>query len=128
MAASALVMAILGLIASFLPQEVLAQAGEQSTGLLPFVVQIIGALYLGFAMMNWMAKDSLLGGIYNRPVAMGNFLHFTVGALALGKGAVAMSFTTPLVASSILYAIFAIAFAAVFFTSPVKRTDAPAAG
>ena len=128
MIASALVLGLLGLIASFLPHEVLAYAGEVSTGLLPFLVQIIGALYLGFAMMNWTAKDSLIGGIYNRPVAFGNFMHFVVGAIALGKGAVALSFTTPLVLAAILYAIFAIAFAIVFFTSPVKRTDAtPAA-
>ena len=127
MGASALVMAVLGLIASFLPQEVLAHAGEQSTGLVPFIVQVTGALYLGFAMTNWMAKDSLIGGIYNRPVAVGNFIHFTVGAIALTKGAVAMSFTTPLVVAAILYAIFAIAFAAVFFMSPVKRSDAPGA-
>jgi hypothetical protein len=24
------------------------------------------ALYVGFAMVNWMAKGNLLGGIYNR--------------------------------------------------------------
>ena len=110
MIASALVLGLLGLIASFLPHEVLAYAGEVSTGLLPFLVQIIGALYLGFAMMNWTASCA-------EQVAM-----------ALGKGAVALSFTTPLVLAAILYAIFAIAFAIVFFTSPVKRTDAtPAA-
>ena len=32
-----------------------------------------------------MAKESLIGGIYNRPIAIGNFMHFAVGAMALIK-------------------------------------------
>lgn len=123
LAASAVVMGLLGAGASFAPHETLAFAGEQSTGLLPLVVQVIGALYLGFAMTNWMAKDSLIGGIYNRPLALGNFVHFTVGAFALGKGAAAASFDTTTVGFAALYAVFAIAFALLFFTSPVKRSD-----
>jgi hypothetical protein len=34
-------------------------------------------------MLNWMARANRIGGIYSRPVAMGNFLHFTMGALVL---------------------------------------------
>lgn len=123
MGASAVVMGLLGAGASFAPHETLAFAGEPSNGLLPLVVQITGALYIGFAMMNWMAKDSLIGGIYNRPLAIGNFVHFTVAGIALGKAAVVASFNTTVVVFAVLYALFAIAFAMLFFTSPVKRSD-----
>ena len=50
-----------------------------------FGAQACGVLYLGFAILNWMAKDDLIGGIYSRPVAMGNFLHFFTIAMALVK-------------------------------------------
>ena len=66
-------------------------------------------------MVNWMAKDSLIGGIYNRPVALGNTLHFLMGALALGKGR--------LFAMALIYGIFAAAFLWVLFTSPVQRDN-----
>ncbi|MFB9863507.1 hypothetical protein [Rufibacter immobilis] len=85
MLASAALMAGLGLIASFLPHELLQQLGEETTGIMPVLVQVLGALYLGFAILNWMAKGILIGGIYARPVALGNFMHFLVGALALLK-------------------------------------------
>ena len=40
---------------------------------------------LGFGMMNWMARDALFGGIYNKPMTIGNFMHFGIGALGLVK-------------------------------------------
>ena len=122
--ASALVMGILGMSATFLPQEILQYIGAPAAGALPSIIQIIGALYLSFAMQNWMAKDSLIGGIYNRPVAMGNLLHFTMGALALGKTAVAGHAPNAILPFAIGYALFAVAFAVVFFTSPVRPVAA----
>src|SRR5687767_3301513 len=93
MGASALVMGALGLSATFLPQEIAAYV-TASPGALPLLIQVLGALYFAFAMLNWSAKDSLLGGIYNRPVALGNLVHFVIGALALAKGAFANPFDT----------------------------------
>ena len=117
MAASALFMAFLGIAATFAPHELLAWLGTAATPALALLIQLLGALYLGFAMVNWSARQSLIGGIYNRPVALGNLLHFLAGALALLKGAGAG--TAPLLALTVLYAIFALAFAWLMFTSPV---------
>lgn len=118
MTASALVMGALGLAATFLPQEIAAYLGASAT--LPLLIQVVGALYVGFAMLNWTAKDGLIGGIYNRPIAIGNLVHFVIAALALAKGAFANPATPMLLPFAIGYAIFAIAFAWIFFTSPVK--------
>ena len=84
------------------------------------LVQVTGALYLGFAFLNWMARGVLIGGIYSRPVALGNFLHFAVVAATLLK---AMThFDLPVVyALSAAYTMFAAWFAVVLFTSPVAR-------
>jgi len=120
MAASSLFMAVAGICATFLPQEIAARLGESSSSTLPLGIQVLSALYLGFAGLNWFAKDSLIGGIYNRPVAMGNLLHFTVGALALVKALFVTPPTAALMSIAAIYAVFAVAFALIFFTSPVK--------
>ena len=82
---SSLLMAIGGVLLQFFPHEILNYFNVDSNGILPLIIQIMSALYLGFAMLNWMAKTVLIGGIYARPLAMGNLLHFTVGAFALLK-------------------------------------------
>ena len=124
MTASALVMGALGFSATFLPQEIAPYLGTQSAGV-PLLIQILGALYFAFALLNWTAKDSLLGGIYNRPVAIGNLVHFVVGALALAKGAFANPADTVIIAFAAVYVLFAIAFGMIFFTSPVRSAERP---
>jgi hypothetical protein len=121
MGASALAMGVWGLILSFLPQEALSFAGLSPDGLLPMLVQVAGAMYLGFAMMNWMAKDSLTGGIYNRPIVMANVLHFVAAALALIKAALAARSSTGLLIGAAIYSLFGALFAVVLFTHPRSR-------
>ena len=85
MMASALGLAVLGIVFSFLPLELLAYLGQSIESEMGLMLQLAGALYVGFAMLNWMAKGILIGGIYARPVAIGNLTHFLVGGLALLK-------------------------------------------
>ena len=119
---SAMVMGIAGIAGSFLPHEVLSAIGIAPTGALPVLVQLLAATLFAFAMLNWTARGSLIGGIYNRPVALGNLTHFVIGALALVKAAMnAGPHRTILVIAAVIYVLFAIAFTAVFFRSPVTR-------
>ena len=118
MVSSAVVTGFLGLTASFLPTELLKNIGATANELPTLFVQITGALYLGFAMMNWMAKTVLIGGIYARPLAMGNCVHFTVAALALFKFAIISQNSLCIWVATIVYSIFAILFGVVAFTSP----------
>lgn len=117
MIASALILGVVGIALTFLPHEI------ASTGLIdtdPIVLQIIGALYFGFAMLNWMAKDNLIGGIYGRPVAIGNFSHFMIGAFALLKLAIRNS-DTAIWTIAIIYSLFAVAFGYIFTHHPAKK-------
>ena len=57
MTASAFALAMAGLLLVFAPAETLAQISAPAA-LLPFV-QVMGALYLGFAIADWTAKDSV---------------------------------------------------------------------
>ena len=118
MGASAIFMAALGLVATFAPQETLAALGSTPGGLAALLVQVTGALYLGWAMANWMSRGNLLGGIYNRPVALGNFLHVSVVALASLKMLLAGHRPPALIAGAVVYAAFCVWFGLVLFTHP----------
>jgi hypothetical protein len=121
MAPSAVVLGAAGMAATFLPQEIAQYLFLNTAGV--FLVQIIGALYFAFAMVNWTAKDSLIGGIYNRPIAIGNLVHFVIGALALVKGAMAHPAAKEILPFAAVYAVFAIAFGMIFFRSPVQKAS-----
>ncbi|MGN6543369.1 MAG: hypothetical protein ACTHKY_21350 [Ginsengibacter sp.] len=120
MSASAFFLGSVGILLTFMPQEVsqmLLLVGS------PILFQLLGALYFAFALLNWTAKGNLIGGIYSRPVAIGNFAHFMIGALALIKLILLQPFNF-LSIFAILYLIFAILFGWVFFTNPVAKAKA----
>ena len=120
MITSALLMAICGILFQFIPNVILQLFEVDSNPILPLFVQMMGAMYLGFAMMNWMAKTVLIGGIYARPLAMGNLLHFMIGALALIKFAFSNPHLWTIWITAIFYSIFAILFGIVMFTNPLS--------
>lgn len=126
MQSSALYMAVLGVAASFLPQEIVAHFGSRPEGLAILLLQVTGALYMGFASLNWMARGNLIGGIYSRPVALGNFVHFSVAGIVLVKVLVASRNAPEIVAAGVVYSAFALWFGLVLFTHP--RQAAKGAG
>lgn len=117
MIASALFMGLLGLCATFIAHELLLAMGLAPEPFVVVTIQITGALYLGFAMQNWMAKGVLIGGIYSRPLALGNFLHFTVAAITLIKALPALN-TLPFIGLTACYTVLAAWFGLVLFTHP----------
>ena len=116
MIAAAIVLGIVGLGASFLPQELLAAAGGTGAdGGATVAVQLLGAAALGFAMLNWMSRGNMLGGIYGRPLIVGNLLHFFAGAMALLKS----GGLSPVVAAlAAAYGLLALGFALMLFRHP----------
>ncbi len=120
MVSSALYMAVLGVMATFFPQEISAHAGARPEGLAVPIVQIAGALYLGFAALNWMARANLIGGVYSRPVALGNFVHFAVVAIALSKALIAEPRALEIIVGAVAYSAFAVWFGLVLFTHPIR--------
>lgn len=118
MISSAALLAVMGLGMSFMPQEVLGMHGTVPDNATVLLVQMAGAVYLGFAMLNWMARGVLIGGIYAKPVAAGNFLHFVMVALTLIKAAIAFA-VVPLAISAGVFSVFAIWFGIVMFKPPV---------
>jgi hypothetical protein len=114
MMSSAVFLALLGLVTSFLPFEVLALHGSEPDGPTVLLIEMMGALYLGFALLNWTARGVIIGGIYARPLALGNFLHFALVTVMLAREAID-HLALPLAVSAGVFGLFAIGFALVLF-------------
>ena len=115
MAASALFLGSIGILLSFAPREIAEYLQIAEAGFI--LIQIMGALYFGFAILNWTAKGNIIGGIYSRPVAIGNFSHFFMASLALIKYLT----SHPLAygwALTLFYLLFALFFGYIFFFNP----------
>lgn len=110
MTANSFILGFAGIFSLFAPQELLAALSAPATNPLPVIIQLIGALYFSFALINWAAKGNIIGGIYSRPISIGNFAHFTVGTLVLAKHQLSQVANAPLLIMLIVYAIFAIIF------------------
>jgi hypothetical protein len=118
---SCIFLGISGAILTFIPDEIISSLSITPNPISTLSLQLLGALYLGFAMLNWMVKGSLIGGIYNKPIAVANFMHFGVAAFALIKIISKIQIHSEFIISlTIVYAIFAILFAYVFSTNPSK--------
>ncbi len=124
MTASAVFLGFSGILFTFIPEEVLYAFGLEATKPLQLLVQITGALYFGFGMLNWMTKSGLIGGIYNRPVAVANISHFSIAGLALLKALVSNP-DLPLMVwiAGIIYGIFAISFGLILFRHPISAPE-----
>ena len=64
-----------------------------------------------------MVKESEIGGIYNKPIAVGNFMHFGIGALALVKS-ISNIHSEIFISLTVVYVVFAILFGYVFRNNP----------
>lgn len=115
-------MGLLGIALSFMPNEILNLLEQVSNKNSVLTLQLAGALYFGFAVTNWMAKGILIGGIYARPLAIGNFSHFLIAGLALAKFLVNDSNPSNyFYILTIIYALFVVSYGFILFKHPLKR-------
>jgi hypothetical protein len=110
MTSSSVILGAAGVFALFAPDVLLGMQGVENTPSLPVLVQLMGALYFAFALMNWTAKDSAIGGVYARPVSLGNFGHFFAGSMLLIRFQLSGDFDLFLLIALIVYLTFAVLF------------------
>jgi hypothetical protein len=123
MICSALFLGISGIALVFLPLEIATWIGITGTGSL-LVFQLLGALYFGFGMLNWMAKGNNIGGIYNRPIAVANSSHFLIGTISIlkliNRGVPLPMFVYII---TICYALFSVLFILIMYRHPLKAIE-----
>ena len=110
MSVSSGMLGLAGIFTLFAPDVLLTILHVPAAKSLSVLVQLLGALYFSFALMNWTAKDSAIGGIYARPVSLANFSHFFSGTLILAKYLLSDEFNLVVLLVTLLYASFAIIF------------------
>ena len=110
MTSSSLFLGLAGIFALFAPDVLLALLVVPMTKQLSVLIQLMGALYFAFALMNWTAKDSAIGGIYARPVSLGNFSHFLAGALLLIRYQLSNAVNVFILLILTVYVIFSLLF------------------
>jgi hypothetical protein len=120
MTVSAIYLALMGIILSFMPNEVAEFIGLQNSKTIQLILQIAGAQYFAMALLNWMKRTSVIGGIYNRPVSITNYTHYVIGTLAswkllLGKAGLPSVFWI----LAAFYLIFAFLYGFIFYRNPV---------
>ena len=100
----------------FFPNEISLLLNNDDNHIFILILQILGALYLGFSYINWMSKNSLIGGIYNKPLLIGNTLHFLTASMAMIKLIFKFENNLKLIMPhTIIYFLFTLFFGYVFF-------------
>lgn len=125
MSASAAVLAALGIAGTFLPHETLTRLGAAPSAPLVLLLQAFGAVCLGFAMLNWMSRHATVGGLYGRPLVVGNLLHFAAAALAFLKLMLRNPELRALWPLGLVYVLLAAGFAVAMFRPPGQAAAAP---
>ena len=120
LSSSAVIMGLLGLAGTFLPEEISKILKLDSSPITLILLQIIGGLYLGFAMLNWFTRSALIGGIYNKPVVLGNLIHCIVVFFALIRQ-LAEQFHFIFFILTLVYLVFAVWFTLVMRSNPLSN-------
>lgn len=85
---NALLLLLAGAVLLFAPDRVLPSLviGYPLSG--AWLGQLLGAACLGFAALNWLQRNAVIGGIYGRPVVFANLVFYFVSATSLLRLAV----------------------------------------
>ncbi len=115
-------MYLAGIVLTFAPDVILNYFNLDPNRISLILLQILGALYFGFGMLNWMSKGRPIGGIYNRPVCIANLSHFLIAGLALLKGLYSQpELPVAMWVTGAIYTAFGIAFGVILFRNPTPE-------
>ncbi|MDZ7632136.1 MAG: hypothetical protein U5K74_12530 [Gemmatimonadaceae bacterium] len=115
-----------GLALLFAPDVIMSQV---ATGVPPVAIWIagmFGGALVAMSLLNWFSRQSLIGGIYGRPLLLANLMllsNITFSSLRLWRAQPAPLFAVV----TVLGAVFVIAFGRLLFRTPaaVGRPPAP---
>lgn len=125
MMASSVLLVVLGLAGLFLPEAVaggLALPAGASQ-----VVPLVAGGQLGFAAVNWVGRGAIYGGIYGKPIVLGNWLNGVIATSTLVDwqlDAPSASATGWVVVG--LLVVYVAAFTRLLFWPPFRDSASPA--
>src|SRR5688572_15430765 len=115
---SALLLGIFGAVLLFAGDEVARRIAPGAAPVVDVVVQLLGGAWLGVATIDWFTRGLAIGGIYGRPIVLGNLTLYLVTAATTLKAAHA-SPADPLLLVGLAAAIMTVLYTRLLFRSPV---------
>lgn len=117
---SAVINTVLGILFTFLPQETGQLIGaSEMNGADLLLMQILGSALIGIAILNYMSRGTTIGGIYGKPIQLGNLIFHFATALGLIKHLFNSGDWLMIGIPALLYTVLTIGFIRLNFTSPV---------
>ena len=119
--ASAVVLALGGFALQFASDAILPRAIPGFPPAAAWVGQLLGAAWLALAVLDWLGRSALLGGIYARGQVSANAVVFFVSAMTLVR--VVARTGAPLLAwvAFVVAAAFALVYGWLMFRGPFER-------
>lgn len=112
--------ALLGVLFTFFPQETGRFIGTaEQTGSDIIVMQVLGAALLGIGITNYLSRGATLGGIYGKPLLLGNLVFHIASGLGLIKYTFNSGEWILFGIPSLIYLILTAGFLKLNFTSAV---------
>jgi hypothetical protein len=122
---NALLLLLAGVVLLFASDRVLPNlvTGYPTSGI--WLGQVLGAACLGFAALNWLQRNAVIGGIYGRPVVFANLVFYFVSAMSLLRLAVNTSRPVAVWWIAILFVLLAAIYAVLLMRGPFGSLDPP---
>ncbi|QSE98540.1 hypothetical protein [Fulvivirga lutea] len=83
---------------------------------------LIASLMFGFGLVNWHSKNLTVGGIYGRPLVIGNLAHCLIGSISFVK----LAYKNPsalIVILACIYSVFALLFTYLMYIPPKPNNN-----
>lgn len=124
--ASALLLALVGAALLFAPVEVLSRTVPDVPPSAAWLGQLLGAAWLGLATMNWLARFTMVGGIYGRAIVSANAAAYFVSAMVMLSAGRRLGFSTSMLVIAIVALVMAAVYGYLLFRGPfaADRVDA----
>lgn len=126
--ASAILLALTGAALLFAPVELLSRTVPDVPPSAAWLGQLLGAAWLGLATMNWLARFTMVGGIYGRAIVSANAAAYFVSAMVMLSAGRRLGFSTSMLAIAIVTLVMAAVYGYLLFRGPfaADRVDAAA--
>lgn len=121
MKSSALFLGFSGIFLTFNPSLFLQYLNIKFDIYSILFTQVLGALYFAFGMLNWMSKESIFGGIYNRPIVISNFSYFIIVGIAFLKLLMNNHHSMLFILGSIFHTIYSLLFGMILIYNPINH-------
>ncbi len=121
--AASLAYAIPGAVLTFAPDIALQEIGVTAPPLTLWMAELLGGALLALAMLNWIQRFSIIGGLFGRPLLMTNLLALSVCFFSSVRHWRGHQGLAPMIVS-LFAAILLLAFGRLFFVAPQQKVDA----